>query len=277
MCGRMSVAAYHDFMQAAQEIAHELNLPFDAQNGGSHSSVHDQVYHAHEAPVRGDVKSYAQDQMALFASSAYVSASEKPRIDEFSKRDITPSHCVLVACTQESQQSDDMHSVPAHIPDISAEQSTSSRQNERLSMHMLQWGYTTSWSKRPVFNTRIEKAASPYKNMWSDSYIHRHCCVLVSRFFERNTQHHEVNGVTPAQFVFMRADHKPFFLAGIYRENEFSLLTCTPNEVVGRVHNRMPIVMGMHEAVEWMRPQGHPHFTNNAVDLICTPVRRHTA
>jgi len=52
-----------------------------------------------------------------------------------------------------------------------------------------------------------------------------------------------------------------FSLAGVWKESDkglaFSIFTTTPNELVGRFHNRMPVILG-HAVAQWLAPESDP-------------------
>ena len=61
-------------------------------------------------------------------------------------------------------------------------------------------------------------------------------------------------------WAFELVDRRPFTFAGIWekgneaRPPSFSILTTSPNELVGRIHNRMPVMLSDDDARRWVAP-----------------------
>jgi putative SOS response-associated peptidase YedK len=53
-----------------------------------------------------------------------------------------------------------------------------------------------------------------------------------------------------------------FSLAGVWRESDkglaFSIFTTAPNELVGRFHNRMPVILGHNAVSQWLALDSDP-------------------
>jgi putative SOS response-associated peptidase YedK len=53
-----------------------------------------------------------------------------------------------------------------------------------------------------------------------------------------------------------------FSLAGVWNDTEkgpaFVIFTTTPNELVGRFHNRMPVILGHNAVAQWLAPESDP-------------------
>lgn len=122
------------------------------------------------------------------------------------------------------------------------------------------WGFSAPWSKRPVFNARIETALGPGESMWSEAIEHGRCIVAASRFFEtRNRADAGLGDAATAMlkrgrslYSFGMPDAEPVLLAGVLQDGCFSVVTTKPNESVGAIHNRMPLVLAWHEAWRWL-------------------------
>lgn len=122
------------------------------------------------------------------------------------------------------------------------------------------WGFSASWSKRPVFNTRIETALGPGESMWAEAIEHGRCIVAASRFFEtRNRTDAGLGDAVPAMpkrgrslYSFGMPDAEPVLLAGVRQDGCFSVVTTKPNESVGAIHDRMPLTLAWHEAWRWL-------------------------
>ena len=122
------------------------------------------------------------------------------------------------------------------------------------------WGFSASWSKRPVFNTRIETALGPGESMWSVAIERGRCIVAASRFFEtRDRTDGGLGDAVPTMpeqgrslYSFGMSDAEPVLLAGVRQDGCFSVVTTKANESVGAIHDRMPLVLAWHEAWCWL-------------------------
>jgi putative SOS response-associated peptidase YedK len=54
-----------------------------------------------------------------------------------------------------------------------------------------------------------------------------------------------------------------FSLAGVWKDTPdglaFSIFTTTPNELIGRFHHRMPVILGHNAVAEWLAPESDPN------------------
>lgn len=104
-------------------------------------------------------------------------------------------------------------------------------------------------------NGRAETIDTTYP--FKDVFGKNHCLVLADSFFEwdETTKPHQ-------PYRFMMKDEKPFFLAGIYDNwadkktgefiQSFSLITTEPNDVVARIHDRMPVIIPKNKIDLWL-------------------------
>lgn len=110
-----------------------------------------------------------------------------------------------------------------------------------------QWGIHPYWAKNKsqiLTNTKSEEALN--KPTWTDSFRRRRCLMPATSFFEPAT----VDG-KKYQVEFTLKDESPFAFAAIWQKTEIdgeklnccSLLTCEPNELVGEIHGRMPVIL----------------------------------
>ena len=119
------------------------------------------------------------------------------------------------------------------------------------------WGFQTEWSKRLVFNTRIESAASGM-TMWRNAAENGRCIVPVASFFEPHATETVPNPRTgrpmKRPYEFSNPSGAPLLLAGLRENGRCSIVTCEPNEWVAPIHNRMPLVLRFQEVGTWLSP-----------------------
>ena len=124
-----------------------------------------------------------------------------------------------------------------------------------LKPELMNWGFSVSWTKSIVFNTRSDTAMKP-GSMWADSIRSRRCVIPTLGFFE---SHHTQTVIDPRtskehkqHYLFTMPSSPVFYLAGIYEENRFSVITTDPNDSVVPIHNRMPLVLMHNELHDWL-------------------------
>ncbi len=293
MCRNFRTTSYTELLQAAREIAADLHAHVDVRGSaemmaepksnqmGMQLSLGLEDVSGLEG-ISGQATQIASPSIGGNSSNQSRQIGNQPITEkDTSAKNMIPGRTMPAICVdygsvlaaQEHSQKD----IPTQRGEFDAQEEFDTQDYFPLTLKIspLIWGYEADWSSHLLFNTRVETAAGPKENMWSDSYRCRHCVLPATRFDERNTEKLTIDGYVPSRCSFTQKGNAPFFLAGIWRENRFSLLTCAPNSVVSPVHNRMPIVMGIPEAVQWLNPYKKPHFRNDAIDLICTPEFRY--
>lgn len=119
-------------------------------------------------------------------------------------------------------------------------------------------------ARGPIFNTRIETAAS--SPFWRDSFAGRRCIVPVAAFFEphRNEMALGAGGRRVKQsYRFADAGGAALLLAGIWKGDRFSILTCEPDEAASPVHDRMPVALSPEAARSWLFGTQSPNGAAN--------------
>lgn len=132
----------------------------------------------------------------------------------------------------------------------------------------IRWGLVPSWAKdtsigNSLANARAESIAS--KPSFRDSFKHRRCVVPISGFYEWQS----IPGRRAKQpLYFSPVDDAPWLVAGLWSSWEgkgaqgggpletFALITTTPNELMARFHDRMPVILDAQTAQRWLAPMG---------------------
>jgi len=122
----------------------------------------------------------------------------------------------------------------------------------------MRWGLVPFWDKSekpkiaPI-NARSEEAFA--KPMFRQSVQRRRCLVPADAFYEWK----RLDEKTKMPFCIARRNERPFFFAGIFepavaglRPATFAILTTTPNELVARIHDRMPVMLDGEPARAWL-------------------------
>ena len=129
-------------------------------------------------------------------------------------------------------------------------------EQDHLEMKTMQWGYSVSWQSQVVFNTKIETALREEKNMWSDSIRNRRCIIPSFGFYEthRKDTHPSITTGRPVkdQYYFQFPDSDIVWMAGVYYDRCFSVMTTAPNQWMMNIHPRMPLVLRTNELNIWL-------------------------
>ena len=148
----------------------------------------------------------------------------------------------------------------------------------RLSVQTMQWGYDVSWSKQLIFNTRFDTATKPGRNMWADSLAERRCVVPTFGFYEPHKSQTFINprsGKPNKQnYFFTGPDSEIVFLAGVFQDMQFSLMTTEPNSIMSPIHGRMPVVLMPNELDSWLFGDYLSVEDRSSIDLISNKVER---
>jgi putative SOS response-associated peptidase YedK len=124
----------------------------------------------------------------------------------------------------------------------------------------MRWGFTPSFVKDPTvapINARAETvAASP---MFRQAFRRGRCLVVADGFYEWRK---DGRGKTP-HFIHLRSG-RPFGFAGIWSSAPAAvgttlptcaIITCAPNELLARIHNRMPVILSAAARDRWLDPR----------------------
>jgi putative SOS response-associated peptidase YedK len=129
----------------------------------------------------------------------------------------------------------------------------------RAALGLARWGLIPSWTKgkpktQPI-NAKSETAAT--SGMFRQAMERRRCLVPADGFYEWQ------GAAPPKQPFFIRMkDDQPFALGGLWerwRESDeaepldtFTILTTVPNELIGPIHNRMPMILDPADYDRWL-------------------------
>jgi len=127
---------------------------------------------------------------------------------------------------------------------------------------LVRWGLIPSWADDEkigykLINTRAESLTT--KPMFK-RIAKKRCLVIADGFYEWKKAKEKI------PFRITLKNNKQFAFAGLWEEwksgskkiRSFSIITCTPNPLVKRIHNRMPVVLSKSEEKEWLNPDTKP-------------------
>ena len=106
------------------------------------------------------------------------------------------------------------------------------------------WGYP--FHGQLMFNARIESCLN--KTLFREDAIYRRCVVPVSGFYEwdeKKTQYRFKTGQT-------------MYLAGLYHDDSYTILTKKGEEILQGIHSRMPVIISSQDIDMWLE-EGKVH------------------
>lgn len=117
----------------------------------------------------------------------------------------------------------------------------------------MRWGFSRPWSKA-IVNSRDDKLDG---SVWKDAWQNRRCLLPMTSYYEwsgptgNKTTHH-----------FTPASGDLFWAAGIWEESTehglcYSMITCGPNALVERVHDRMPALLLPEQKEAFLHRERH--------------------
>ena len=131
--------------------------------------------------------------------------------------------------------------------------------NREARLH--RWGLIPPWAKDPsignrMINARAETVAT--KPAFRRAFKERRCLLLADGLYEWQRQERRKQ-----PFYIRLRGGRPFAFAGLWEHWEGSegmaiqsctILTTTSNEVVGRIHDRMPVILNPTDYDRWLDP-----------------------
>src|SRR5689334_323979 len=81
----------------------------------------------------------------------------------------------------------------------------------------------------------------------------RRCMIPLDGFYEWKRE-----GKAKQHYLFRRKDEKPFVFAGLWETwndmDSFSILTTSANELMSKIHDRMPVILSPVDYDAWLDP-----------------------
>ncbi len=126
---------------------------------------------------------------------------------------------------------------------------------------LLRWGLIPMWAEEPsvgsrMINARAETVAT--KPAFRRAFRERRCLILADGFYEWQRQ----NGRKQPFYIRLH-DGRPSAFAGLWERwvapdgqplDSCTIITTTSNELVGQIHNRMPVILAPEDYSLWLDP-----------------------
>lgn len=125
------------------------------------------------------------------------------------------------------------------------------------------WGLIPSWAKDPTIGSKLINARAETlgeKASFRGSYKYKRCLVFADGFYEWQAQ---PGSKTKVPHFIKLTSGKPFALAGLWDEwhspdgsqvKSCTIITTEPNELMSRLHNRMPVILPQSAYAQWLDP-----------------------
>ena len=123
------------------------------------------------------------------------------------------------------------------------------------------WGLIPSWAKDPAIGNRLINARGETlaeKPAFRGGYKYKRCLILANGFYEWKS---EPGTKTKAPYFIHLESGEVFAFAGLWDEwhssdgstvRSCTIVTITPNELMSKIHNRMPVILQPSDYAEWL-------------------------
>jgi putative SOS response-associated peptidase YedK len=128
------------------------------------------------------------------------------------------------------------------------------------------WGLVPFWAKSPAIGNKMINARADglaTKSAFKDSFARKRCIVPADGFYEWD----QVPGQKTKQpYLITRRSGEPLAFAGLWsswrppgsdgdeRLRSTTIITTTANDTMGRIHDRMPVILPASAWDEWLDP-----------------------
>ena len=125
------------------------------------------------------------------------------------------------------------------------------------------WGLIPSWAKDPSIGARMVNARAETlaeKPSLRAAYRYRRCLILADGFYEWQAQ---VGSKVKIPHYIRLKSGRPFAFAGLWEDwhapdgsqvKSATIITTQPNELIARLHNRMPVILPPDTYAHWLEP-----------------------
>ncbi len=124
------------------------------------------------------------------------------------------------------------------------------------SLHLREWGIKPSWSKMLLINAQASKLAT--SKVWSRAFRENRVIIPASFFYEWKRLD---DGKQP--FLIQLKNKEMMGFAGLlvtYKSDKGEekegvvIITTEPNELMEKIHNRMPVILRREDEDDWLNP-----------------------
>ncbi|MEZ0395691.1 MAG: SOS response-associated peptidase [Anaerolineales bacterium] len=129
------------------------------------------------------------------------------------------------------------------------------------------WGLIPSWAKDPSIGSRLINARAETlaeKPAFRAAYKYRRCLIFANAFFEWQAQ---PGTKVKVPYLIRLKSGAPFAFAGLWEVwqsadgsevRSAAIITTAPNELIARLHERMPVILPESAYAQWVDPAPQP-------------------
>lgn len=110
----------------------------------------------------------------------------------------------------------------------------------------LKWGFGKWDGKGTVINAKSETVK---KSPFFSPHLNNRCVIPAHGYYEWQSG----EGKTKIKYEFTSPGNKGLFMAGLFRGNEYVILTTRAKEQIRFIHDRMPLLMLPEQIYGWLR------------------------
>jgi len=142
-------------------------------------------------------------------------------------------------------------------------------------LRTMRWGLVPSWAKEEAIGNSLINARAETidtRPAFRNAFKKRRCIVPISGFYEWQA----IEGQKAKQPIYMTPTGvDPWLLAGLWESwaspagqliDSYTIITTSANEMVSKVHDRMPVILGPAEARQWIGTD--PSKANPSADQL---------
>jgi len=134
---------------------------------------------------------------------------------------------------------------------------------DRRVLVMMRWGLVPFWAKEASIGYKIINAKSETlteKPSFRKPFKEKRCLVLADGFYEWE----KTDKKNKAPYRFVLKNRQPFAFAGLWDvwktpEGDtllsFTIITTRANELMERIHDRMPVILNEKDEAKWLDPE----------------------
>lgn len=128
----------------------------------------------------------------------------------------------------------------------------------------MRWGFVPTWYDKPtggplLINARAETIAE--KPSFRAAVRDRRCLIACTGFYEWERS----DPKKPLPWFVTRSDGRPLVMAGIWQDwhkgdqsaTGCAIVTCAANTAMGRIHDRLPVILDPADWPLWLGEAGH--------------------
>jgi putative SOS response-associated peptidase YedK len=131
--------------------------------------------------------------------------------------------------------------------------------SNQINLHLLKWGFPTFKHPSVVMNGRAETI--DHKPMFKNT---KKCVVLANGFFEWKKS----TSSNKKEKHFITNSRGSFYMAGLYQQDHFLIITTQSSPSMKSIHDRMPVIFDAQLALSWLSNQVFANLNPYEGELI---------